>query len=58
MSTIKEDQRRLDNIYKMYHKTSGDIKEMWKNKWYQLVKQIGGKINESKRLSADSRKIH
>ena len=39
-------------------KTSGDIKEMWKNKWYELVKQIGGKINESKRLSADSRKIH
>lgn len=58
MSTIKEDQRRLDNIYKMYHKTSGDIKEMWKNKWYELVKQIGGKINESKRLSTSSRKIH
>jgi len=58
MSTIKEDQRRLDNIYKMYHKTSGNIKEMWKNKWYELVKQIGGKINESKRLSTSSRKIH
>ena len=58
MSTIKEDQRRLDNIYKMYHKTSGDIREMWKNKWYELVKQIGGKINESKRLSTSSRKIH
>ena len=58
MSTIKEDQRRLDNIYKMYHKTSGDIKEMWKNKWYELVKQIGGKINESKRLSTSSREIH
>ena len=58
MSTIKEDQRRLDNIYKMYNKTSGDIKEVWKNKWYELVKQIGGKINESKRLSTSSRKIH
>ena len=58
MSTIKEDQRRLDNIYKMYNKTSGDIKEVWKNKWYELVKQIGGKINESKRLSTNSRKIH
>ena len=58
MSTIKEDQRRLDNIYKMYHKTSGNIKEMWKNKWYELIKQIGGKINESKRLSTSSRKIH
>jgi hypothetical protein len=42
----------------MYNKTSGDVKEMWKSKWYELVKQIGGKINESKRLSTDSRKIH
>ena len=54
MSTIKEDQRRLDNIYKMYNKTSGDIKEVWKNKWYELVKQIGGKINESKRFSTSA----
>ena len=58
MSTIREDQRRLDNIYKMYNKTSGDMKEMWKNKWYELVKQIGGKLNESKRLSTSSREIH
>jgi hypothetical protein len=58
MSTIREDQRRLDNIYKMYNKTSGDVKEMWKNKWYELVKQIGGKLNEVKRLTTDSRKIH
>ena len=58
MSTIKEDQRRLDNIYKMYHKTSGDIKEMWKNKWYELIKIIGRKLDESKRLSTSSRKIH
>ena len=55
MSTIREDQRRLDNIYKMYNKTSGDVKEMWKNKWYELVKQIGGKLNEVKRLTTDSR---
>ena len=58
MSTIREDQRRLDNIYKMYNKTSGDVKEMWKNKWYELVKQIGGKLNEVKRLTTNSRKIH
>ena len=58
MSTIREDQKRLDNIYKMYNKTSGDVKEMWKNKWYELVKQIGGKLNESKRLSTSSREIH
>ena len=59
MSTIKEDQRRLHNIYKMYHDTSGDMKEMWKRKWYELVKQIGRRLeDESKRLSADSREIH
>ena len=58
MNTIKEDQRRLDNIANMYNKTSGDIKEMWKKKWYELVKVIGRKLDESKRLSTDSRKIH
>ena len=40
MSTIKEDQRRLDNIANMYHKTSGDMKEMCRKKWYELVKII------------------
>ena len=58
MSTIKEDQRRLDNIANAYHKTGGEVREMWKNKWYELVKQIGGKLNEVKRLTRDSRKIH
>ena len=60
MSTIKEDQRRLHNIYKMYHDTSGDMKEMWKRKWYELVKIIGRKLDESeiKRSAANSRKIH
>ncbi len=58
MSTIKEDQRRLDNIANMYNKTSGDVKEMWKNKWYELIKIIGRKLDESKRLSTSSRKIH
>ncbi len=58
MSTIKEDQRRLDNIANTYNKTSGDIKEMWRKKWYQLIKIIGRKLDESKRLSTDSRKIH
>jgi len=58
MSTMKEDQRRLDNIANMYNKTSGDIKEMWKKKWYELIKIIGRKLDESKRLSTSSRKIH
>ena len=59
MSTIKEDQRRLDNIANTYNKTSGEMKEMWKKKRYELVKQIGRRLeDESKRLSADSREIH
>ena len=58
MSTIKEDQRRLDNIANMYNKTSGDMKEMWKKKWYELIKVIGRKLDESQRLTTDSRKIH
>ena len=58
MSIIKEDQRRLDNIARMYHKTGGDMQEMWKKKWYELVKIIGRKLDESKRLSTSSREIH
>jgi hypothetical protein len=58
MSTIDIEMRRLDNIARMYHKTGGEIKEMWRKKWYALAKQIGGKIDESKRLTTDLRKIH
>jgi len=59
MSIIKEDQRRLDNIANMYYKTSGDMREMWRKKWYELVRQIGRRLeNESKRLSTDSREIY
>ena len=59
MSTIKEDQKRLDNIANTYNKTSGEMREMWKKKWYELVKEIGRKLDdESKRLSTSSRKIH
>ena len=58
MSIIDIEMKRLDNINKAYQNTSGEMKEMWRKKWYALVKHIGGKINESKRLSTDSRKIH
>ena len=59
MSTIKEDQKRLDNIANTYNKTKGEMREMWKKKWYELVKQIGRRLeDESKRLSTSSRKIH
>ena len=58
MSIIKQDQRRLDNIAKTYWKTSGEMREMWGRKWYQLIKIIGRKLDESKRLTTDTRKIH
>ena len=59
MSIIAQEQRRLDNIYKMYNKTSGEMREMWRKKWYELVKIIGRKIDESKtkRSTTNSRQI-
>ena len=58
MSIIAQDQRRLDNIASMYNKTDGEMKKMWKKKWYQLIKQIGEKLNENKRFSTDTGKVH
>ena len=58
MSIIKQDQQRLDNIAKAYWKTSGEMREMWGRKWYELIKIIGRKLDESKRLSTSSRQIH
>ena len=52
--------RRLDNIAKMYHQTGGEMKEMWRKKWYELAKHIGGKIeheSKTKRSAADTRQI-
>jgi hypothetical protein len=58
MSIIAQEQRRLDNIYTMYRKTDGEMKKMWEKKWYELVKKIGRKLDESKRLTTDFGKIH
>ena len=58
MSIIKQDQKRLDNIAKAYWDTSGEMREMWGRKWYELVKQIGRKLNETKRSTTDTRPIH
>ena len=58
MSIIKEDQKRLDNIAKAYWNTSGEMREMWGRKWYELVKQIGRKLNEVKRSTTDTGPVH
>jgi uncharacterized protein with NAD-binding domain and iron-sulfur cluster len=49
MSIIKQDLRRLDNIARAHWNTSGEMREMWKRKWYELIKEIGRKLDESKR---------
>ena len=58
MSIIKQDKQRLDNIAKAYWNTSGEMREMWGRKWYELIKIIGRKLDESKRLSTSSRQVH
>ncbi len=60
MSIIKEDQKRLDNIAKAYWNTSGEMREMWGRKWYELIKKIGRKLDEptNERSAADTRQVH
>ena len=45
MSILNQDMKRLDNIAKAYWKTSGDMREMWGKKWYELVKTIARRLN-------------
>ena len=60
MSIIQKDQKRLDNIAKAYWNTSGEMREMWGRKWYELIKKIGRKLDEStiKRPAANTRQVH
>ena len=50
MSIINQNLRRLDNIAKMYNKTSGEIQEMWRKKWYELIKIVSKKITREQEL--------
>ena len=58
MSIIKQDQKRLDNIAKAYWNTSGEMREMWGRKWYELIKQIGRKLDEVKRSTTDTGSVY
>ena len=58
MSTISSEMKRLNNIANTYDKTTGPMKEMWKEKWYELLQSIVRRIDESKRLTANTRKVH
>ena len=57
MNTIEQDLRRLNNIANMYNKTGGEMREMWKQKWQELVKNVAGRLDESKTtgLTTDTR---
>ena len=60
MNTIEQDLRRLNNIANMYNKTGGDMKEMWKQKWHELVKNVARRLDESKikRSTTNSRQVY
>jgi hypothetical protein len=55
MSIINQEMRRLNNIANTYNKTDGPMKEMWRQKWYELLKVISRRIDESKRLTTNTR---
>ena len=54
MNTIEQEMQRLNKIANLYNKTEGEMKEMWKQKWHKLVKNVAGRLDESKttRLTA------
>ena len=54
MNTIEQEMQRLNKIANLYDKTEGEMKEMWKQKWHELVKNVARRMDESKttRLTA------
>ena len=58
MNTIRLEMKRLNNIANTYNKTTAPMKEMGKEKWYELLQSIVRRIDESKRLTTNTRKIH
>jgi len=50
MSIMKQDLKKMDNLAKVYHKTSGAMQEMWKKKWYEMVKIVAKKIKLEQQL--------
>jgi hypothetical protein len=60
MSSIRLEMKRLNNIANTYNKTTGPMREMWKEKWYELLQSIVRRIDESKikGSSTNSRQVH
>ena len=46
MNIIDKDIKQLDSIANAYNKTEGEMKEMWKQKWYKLVKNVARRHSE------------
>ena len=47
MNTMKKETAMLDKIANAYYKAeSKEMKEMWKEKWYKLVKNVARRHNE------------
>ena len=59
MNTIEQEMQRLNKIANLYNKTEGEMKEMWKQKWHELVKNVARRMDESKtkRPTTNSRQI-
>lgn len=50
---IDQKMRELSNIKEMYDKTSGEMRQMWQDKWYELVKVIAARIRDLKDINSD-----
>jgi len=49
---IEHKMKDLSSIYRMYNTTEGEIKIMWCNKWYQMVRKIAAEIKKQGRIEA------
>ena len=48
MNTMEQEMQRLNKIANLCNKTEGEMKEMWKQKWHELVKNVARRMDESK----------
>ena len=49
--SIEQKMRDLSNIYGMYCKTSGQDRQMWEVKWYDMVQLIATEIRRMRQKS-------
>ena len=49
--SIEQKMKELSNVYNAYTRTKGEIKVMWCDKWYALVKEIAVEIKQMRQES-------